>query len=114
MAPPGIAALPSAPLAIEVLVESNALSTLEQLLSEHTWNMIVPVSFGSGSMNVAVSVGVNTPTLLAFGGLASVGTFGPTFVVLFVIDPLPRVAVVPALPVGVAVSRTMGSLPGLV
>src|SRR2546427_12066610 len=113
MVPPEIAAVPLAALAIDVFVELNVLSTLEQLLSEHTSNVIVPVSFASGSTKVAVSVGVNTATLLAFGGSTSVGVEGAALLVLLVIEALVSVAVAAGLPVGVAVSRTIGSLPGL-
>ena len=47
-------------------------------------------------------------------GLTSAGVVGAMFVVLFVIEALASVAVAAGLPVASAVSRTIGSLPGLV
>jgi hypothetical protein len=100
--------------ASDVFVESKVPSDVEQLLVEQTSNVIFPVSFGSGSLKVAVSVGVYEPTLFVSPGLTRTGMFGPVFAVLFVMKALASEAVTAALPVGVAVSRTMGSLPGFV
>src|SRR5207248_11656359 len=88
MVPAGIAALPSAPTAIEVLVESKVPSELEQLLVEQTSNLTLPVSFASGSSNVAVSVGVMVFKRTPPPGPASTGAGGAAFDVLFVIEPL--------------------------
>src|SRR5207253_9816076 len=114
MVPPGIAALPSAPTAIEVLVESKAPSELGQLLVEQTSNVTLPVSFASGSSNVAVSVGVMVFKRTPPPGPTSIGAVGAVFAVLFVIEPFPIDPVAAAFPTGVATSRTIGSLPGFV
>ena len=58
--------------------------------------------------------GGSDATVEVSGGSTRTGVFGVALVVLFVIEPLLRVAVAAALPVGVAVSRAMGLLPGLV
>src|SRR5438067_12543434 len=86
-----------------VLVESKVPSELEQLLVEQTSKVTLPVSWLSGSLKVAVSVGVAVFSCAASVGVTSVGAFGAAFDVLFVIDALFSVAVAPALPVGVAV-----------
>ena len=112
IAPPGAAALPSAPTASDVPVESNVPSTLEQPLSAQTWKVTLPVSFVSVSPKVAVSVGVRVFRRAAFAGPTSAGVVGARFAVLFVAATPPAVAA--ALPDGDAVSRTIGSLPGLV
>ena len=85
--PPGAAALPSAPTASEVFVESIVPSTVEQLLSEQTWKVILPVSFVSlyAYINpvIAVALGVlflhesfdarmAAAAALVFGGVAVV------------------------------------------
>src|SRR3954453_11067214 len=100
--------LPFWPLASDVFVESNVPREAEQPRSEQTSNVIVPVSFASGSLNVAVSVGVYEPTMLASGGSTSAGTDGATFVVGFGTEPVASVAVTAGLPVGVARSRIFG------
>src|SRR5438309_8258655 len=97
-----------------VLVESKVPSELEQLLVVQTSKVTLPVSWVSGSLKVAVSVGVAAFTRAASAGLTSVGVDGETFVVELVIEALRSVAVAAALPVASAVSRTIGSLPGLV
>ena len=106
------AALPLALTARLVLVESKVPRELEQLLVEQTSKVTLPVSWLSPSRNVAVSVGVCEPTTLASAGLTSVGEVGVAFAVLLV-TPIP-LAVAAGLPVARAVSRTIGSLPGLV
>src|SRR3981081_991736 len=102
MVPPGIAALPLAPLAIVVLVESKVASWVAQLLTAQTWKVALPLSFGSGSLNVAVSVGVAVLSRAVSAGETSAGVVGAMFVVLFV--TLMPVAVAAALPVGSGVS----------
>ena len=110
--PPGSVTLPSAPFAIAKLVESKVPSELEQLLVEQTSNVTLPMSFVSGSLKVAVSVGVAVFTRVASAGLTRVGVDGLTFAVLLVtLTPLAPAA---GLPVASAVSRTIGSLPGCV
>src|SRR5207248_7098148 len=99
MVPAGIAALPSAPTAIEVLVESKVPSELEQLLVEQTSKLTLPVSWVSLSRNFVVSVGVMLFRRAPAAGLTGVGVDGETFVVEFVIDALVSVAVAAALPV---------------
>ena len=113
MVPPGTAALPLAPLAIAVLVESKVASWVEQSLTAQTWKVTLPVSFVSGSLKVAVSAGVALLSCAALAGETSAGVVGARFVVLFVIERC-RVAVAAGLPVGSAVSRIIGSLPGFV
>ena len=97
-----------------VLVESKVPSELEQLLVVQTSKVTLPVSCVSGSRNVAVSVGVAVFSRAAFPGLTSVGVDGEAFVVELVTEALRSVAVAAALPEASAVSRTIGSLPGLV
>src|SRR6266566_2672682 len=112
--PPGTAADPFAPTVRVVLLESKVPSELEQLLVVHTSNVTFPVSCESESRNVAVSVGVALFRRAVSAGLTSVGVDGGTLVVLFVIDAFSSVAVTAGLPVASAMSRTIGSLPGLV
>src|SRR5207302_10907670 len=114
MVPPGITALPSAPTAIAVLVESNVPRLLEHPLSEQTSKVTLPESFVSGSANVAVNVGVAVSTIAPPAGETSGGGVGAASAVLFGMEPFPSVAVGAALPVRVAASRTIGSLPGFV
>ena len=95
-------------------VESKVPSELEQLLVEQTSKVTLPVSWVSGSMNVAVSVGVAVLSRAVSAGLTSVGVDGAAFVVLLVIEALASVAVAAGLPVASAVSRTIGLLPGFV
>src|SRR6266516_760449 len=95
-----------------VLVESKVPSELEQLLVVQTSKVTFPVSTLSGSLKVAVRVGVEVFSRAPSAGETSAGVDGATFEVLFVTArPL---AVPAALPVGVAVSRTFGLLPGAV
>ena len=108
---PGIAALPLAPLAIDVLVDSKVASWVAQLLTAQTWKVTLPLSFGSGSLNVAVSVGVAVFSRAVSAGDTSAGVVGAMFVVLFV--TLTPATVTAALPVGIAVSRIL-TLPGCV
>ena len=110
--PPGTEALPLAPFAIEVLVESNVPSELVQAASLQTSKVTLPVSFGSGSLKVAVRVGVAELSGAALAGVTSAGVDGARFAVLFVTEtPL---AVAAAFPVERARSRIIGSLPGFV
>src|SRR5437588_11073671 len=108
MVPPGIAALPSAPTAIEVLVESKVPSELEQLLVEQTSNVTLPVSFASGSSKVAVSVGVMEFKRTPPPGPTSTGEVGAPFAVLFVIEPFAIDPVAAAFSTAVATSRIIG------
>src|SRR5439155_26782363 len=114
MVPPGFEALPLAPTAIEVLAESKVLRLVEQPPAEQTWNLTLPVSFESGSSNVAVSVGIGVFRRAPPLGPTSAGPFAARVGALFVIEPLASVAVVAALPAAVAGSRTTGPLPGFV
>src|SRR5206468_2968052 len=109
--PPGTAAEPLALTARLVLLESKVPSELEQLLVEQTSKVTLPVSFESGSRNVALSVGVAVLTRAASAGLTRIGVEGLPFEALLVIDALLSVAVAAAFP---AMSRTIGLLPGLV
>ncbi len=110
--PPGTAAEPSAPTARLVLVESKVPSELEQLLFEQTSKVSLPVSCVSGSVKVAVSVGVVALSLPVSAGETIAGVLGERFAVLLVAArPL---AVTAGLPDARAVSRTIGSLPGFV
>jgi hypothetical protein len=111
-APPGTAALPLAPFAIEVRVESKVASWLEQLLTAQTWKVTFPESLGSGSLNVAVSVGVAVLSRAVSAGETSAGVLGAMFDVLFVRETPLTVAA--GFPVGSAVSRIIGLLPGFV
>ena len=95
-------------------MESKVPSELEQLLVVQTSKVTLPVSWVSGSPKVAVSVGVVVLSRIASAGPTSVGVDGGAFAVLFVIDAFVSVAVAAALPVASAVSRTIGSPPGLV
>src|SRR2546427_2551054 len=91
---------------------SKVPSELEQLLVEQTSKVTLPVSWLSGSPKVAVSIGVAVLKRVPSAGETSVGVEGETLAVLFVTaTPL---ALAAALPVDVAVSRTIGSLPGFV
>src|ERR1700722_16024390 len=53
--------------------------------------VMVPGSFGSGSLNVAVSDGVAVFRTAAFAGVTRAGVVGAMFVVLFVIEAFVRV-----------------------
>src|SRR5207253_7807955 len=83
-------------------------------LSEQTWKVTLPESFASGSVNVALRVGVAVSWSVPSAGETSAGVVGAVSLVLLVIDASPSVAVTAALPVAVAASRTIGSLPGFV
>ncbi len=90
-----------------------------QVEFEQTWKVTVPVSFGSGSLNVAVSEGVAELSCAPLAGVTSAGVVGAASVVLLVMEGLVRVAVAAWLPAGlpvesVAVSRRVAPLPGLV
>src|SRR2546427_5797095 len=91
---------------------SKVPSELERLLVVQTSKVTLPVSWLSGSLKVAVSVGVGELIDTASAGETSAGAEGETLAVLLV-AALP-LAVAAGLPVGRAVSRTIGSLPGLV
>src|SRR2546427_3246120 len=112
--PPGTAALPLAPTASVVTVESKVPSELEQLLVVQTSKVTLRVSWVSASLKGAVSVGVVVFRRAASAGETSAGVEGVTLVVLLVIEELVSVAVAVGLLVDVAVSRTIGSMPGLV
>jgi hypothetical protein len=92
---------------MDVLVESKVPRELVQAASLQTSKVSLPVSFGSGSLKVAVNVGVCVPTIALSAGETSVGVEGARFVVLFVIEPLPREPEAAGLPVGVARSRIL-------
>src|SRR5439155_25199224 len=111
--PPGTAADPFAPTVRVVLLESKVPSELEQLLVVHTSNVTLPVSCESESRNVAVSVGVALFRRAVSAGLTRVGRSEERRVGKEVIEALLSVAVAAALPVARAMSRTIGSLPGL-
>src|SRR5581483_7481440 len=111
MVPPGIAALPLEPLAIDVELESKVASCVEQSLTAHTWKVTLPKSFGSGSANVAVSVGVAELRRAVLTGETSAGVDGLRSAVLLVTETPDTVAA--AFPVGSAVSRMTAPLPGL-
>src|SRR5205823_609761 len=108
--PAGTEALSVAPFAPSG--EVKVPRELEQLLVEQTSNVTWPVSFVSGSPKVALSDGVVVPTNTALAGAESEGVLGGRFAVLFV-TATPAVLAA-ALPVGGAVSRTIGSAPGFV
>src|SRR5206468_4584800 len=110
--PPGTATEPLAPTARLVAVESKVPSELVQLLVEQTSKVTLPVSTLSGSLKVAVSVGVEVFRRDPSAGETSVGVVGAAFVVLFVTAR--PVADAAAFPLGVAASRTFGLLPGAV
>src|SRR5581483_10245715 len=106
------AALPLAPFASDVELESKLCSTLEQPASAHTWKLTLPVSLPSGSLNVADSAGVALLTCAPLAGATSAGTLGPAFAVEFVTDT--PAALAAALPTSCAVSRIIGFVAGLV
>ena len=97
-----------------VFVESKVPSELEQLAVEQTSKVTLPVSFVSGSLKVAVSVGVAELRRVPSAGETSAGVLGATFVVLLVIDALSSDPLTDGFPVGDAVSRTFGFEPGAV
>src|SRR5205823_2389936 len=85
------AALPLAPTARLVLVESEVPSEVEQLLVAQTSKVTLPVSWLSGSEKVAVSVGVAVFGCAASAGVTSVGAFGVALVVLLLMVALVEV-----------------------
>ena len=97
--PPGTAAEPLLPTVIAVLVESKVPIELEHVMFVQTWKVILPVSFVSGSLKVAVNVGVVVLSSAPAVGVTSTGVDGATFVVLFVIEAFVSVAVTAAFPV---------------
>src|SRR5438128_2441712 len=112
--PPGTAALPLASEVRVVMVYWKVPCELEQLLVVQTSKVTLPVSWLSASLKVAVSVGVVVLRRAASAGETSAGVEGAALVVLLVIEALVSVAVTEAFPGVSAVSRTIGSLPGLV
>ena len=84
MKPPGTAALPVWPTVSAVLVELNVPTDAEQLLVEQTSNVTLPVSSVSGSLNVALSVGVAVSVKTASAGATSAGVVGAASGVRFV------------------------------
>ena len=76
-----------------------------------TSKVSIPVSFASGSLNVAARAGVVVLTRSPSLGVTSAGVLGERFAALFV--TLMPLAVAAGLPLASAVSRTIGSLPGL-
>src|SRR5438132_7346902 len=114
MSPPGTALLPLAATTSVADVESNVSTTLEQLLVAQSWKVIVPVSWVSGSENVALSVGESVATVVPSAGAPSDGVDGERFAVPFVICAFGSEPVAAALPAGVAVSRITLPEPGFV
>ncbi len=112
--PPGTAAEPLAATARLVFVESKVPMELEQLLVEQISKVSLPVSCVSGSLKVAVSVGVVVLSLPVSAGETSAGVEGEAFVVLLAIEALFSVAVLDALPVVRARSLTIGLEAGFV
>ena len=110
MKAPGTWALPLAPFATEA--DWKVPSELEQLLVEHTSKVTLPVSLGSGSLKVPLSVGVAELTKTPFAGVPREGVVGATFAELFVTATLLTVAA--GFPTGITVSRIIGSAPGCV
>ncbi len=109
--PPGTWALPSV-LSATVGESKVEPIGLVQLLSEQTWKRTRPLSFGSGSLKVAVRVGVAVFSRLASVGFTSVGVLGAMLAVL--LATARPVVVAARLPAGFAVSRICGSAPGAV
>src|SRR5882724_7346871 len=105
-APPGTDALPFVELATPAPLLNVEMGSPPAVQVEfaQTWKVTVPVSFGSGSLKVAVSEGVIVFSCAAFEGLTSAGVVGAMFAVLLV--TLMPLTVAAGLPVGVAVSRT--------
>jgi len=64
LAAPGTEAVPFVAFAIPAAVLNVEIGSppAVQVALAHTWNVSVPVSFGSGSPKVAVSVGVGVLT----------------------------------------------------
>ena len=87
---------------------------VEQLLVVQTWKVIVPVSLGSGSLKVALRVGVAVLSRVAAEGETSAGAVGAMLSVLLVIEPLASESSAASLPAGVVRSVTTGPLLGLV
>src|SRR5581483_9528916 len=112
MVPPGIAAEPLEPFAIDVLVESKVASGLAHEAAAQTWKVTLPVSLESGSAKVAVSVGVPELSCAPLAGETSAGVEGAASAVLLVTETPDTVAA--AFPAGSAVSRTIGFDPGFV
>src|SRR3954447_14590290 len=112
MRPPGTAPLPFWPTVRVVLEESKVPTDVEQLLVEQTSKVILPVSFTSGSLNVAVSVGVAVFRRVPSAGETRAGVLGATSAVLFAMNAFVGVPPSPGFPAGVAVSRTFVLEPG--
>ena len=74
-AAPGTAAEPFAPFAISA-AEEKVERTVVQAASAQTRKLTVPVLAASGSLNVAVRVGVVVFGKAAFAGVTSAGTLG--------------------------------------
>src|SRR5262249_13983861 len=99
----------SAPLAtvLDWKVPSELVHEASLQISKAT----LPLSLGSGSLNVALSDGVAVLTRAASGGATGVGVVGAAFAVLFVTATPTNVA--GGLPWGGALPRTTGP-PGCV
>src|SRR4051794_36394297 len=113
-AAPGTDAVAFAPFAVTATLLKVAIGSppAVHVAFAQTWKVTEPVSFASGSSNVAVRPGVAVLMRWPSFGVTSVAASGERFAALFVTTiPL---AVAAGLPVASAVSRTIGSLPGFV
>ena len=79
-----------------------------------TWKVMVPVSFASGSLKVALSVGVAVFRCVPSAGETRAGVLGAMLSVLLVIEPLPRESLSAWLPASVARAVPTGPELGLV
>ena len=88
IAPPGTDAVPFVEFAMPEPVLNVEIGSppAVQVALPQTSKVSVPVSFRSGSLNVAVRAGVAVSSCAAFAGDTSAGVDGARFVVLFVID----------------------------
>jgi hypothetical protein len=102
------AAEPFAPLASVVEEESKVRIGAVQGASLQTWKVSLPVSFGSGSAKVAVSVGFWLFVGAAAAGETSAGAVGATLVVELVIAPFASEPLIVWLPAGSAIRLEPG------
>jgi hypothetical protein len=112
----GTLAVPFVALAMPAAVENvwSGSPPAVHVALPQTSNVNVPVSFGSGSVNVAVRAGVAELTRRPSAGSKSAGVGGAMSAVPFAIDALPSEPVAAAFPAGCAESRTTAPLPGFV